>query len=143
MAWNFEEAVAWYRSQGAPREQSAVIGLLRELQQAENGISQARLGQIAEAYAVKEGFLLAFIRRIPGLRLAQGHCLELCAGPNCPMRAKLAEFVEKTYGKEPRGFTVRQVPCMRLCGKGPNIRWDGTVYHQADEALIRKLTEHI
>jgi hypothetical protein len=30
---------------------------------------------------------------------------------------------------------------MRLCGKGPNIRWDGTLYHGADEALLKMLLE--
>ena len=141
MDWNLEETVAWYRRQGAPGDQNAVIQLLRELQQQCGGISQAHLTQIAESYGVKEGFLLAFIRRIPGLRLSETHVLELCAGPNCPKRAPLAEFVEKTYGKQPAGFTVKLVPCMRMCGKGPNLRWDGTVYNQADEKLIRSLVE--
>lgn len=141
MDWNLEETVAWYRRQGAPGDQNAVIQLLREIQQQCGGISQAQLTQIAESYGVKEGFLLAFIRRIPGLRLSETHVLELCAGPNCPKRAPLAEFVEKTYGKQPAGFTVKLVPCMRMCGKGPNLRWDGKVYNQADEKLIRSLVE--
>jgi NADH:ubiquinone oxidoreductase subunit E len=141
MQWNLEETIHWYRRQGAPGDQNAVIQLLREIQQACGGISQAQLAQIAESYGVKEGFLLAFIRRIPGLRLSETHVLELCAGPNCPKRAPLAEFVEKTYGKQPAGFTVKQVPCMRMCGKGPNIRWDGKVYNQADEKLLRSLIE--
>lgn len=141
MDWNLEETVAWYRRQGAPGDQNAVIQLLREIQQQCGGISQAQLTQIAESYGVKEGFLLAFIRRIPGLRLSETHVLELCAGPNCPKRAPLAEFVEKTYGKQPAGFTVKLVPCMRMCGKGPNLRWDGKVYNQADEKLLRSLIE--
>ncbi len=141
MDWNLEETVAWYRRQGAPGDQNAVIQLLREIQQQCGGISQAQLTQIAESYGVKEGFLLAFIRRIPGLRLSETHVLELCAGPNCPKRAPLAEFVEKTYGKQPAGFTVKLVPCMRMCGKGPNLRWDGKVYNQADEKLLRSLVE--
>lgn len=141
MDWNLEETVAWYRRQGAPGDQNAVIQLLREIQQQCGGISQAQLTQIAESYGVKEGFLLAFIRRIPGLRLSETHVLELCAGPNCPKRAPLAEFVEKTYGKQPAGFTVKLVPCMRMCGKGPNIRWDGKIYNQADEKLLRSLIE--
>ena len=29
---------------------------------------------------------------------------------------------------------------MRMCGKGPNVKWDGQVYHQADEMLLRQLT---
>ena len=141
MDWNLEETVAWYRRQGAPGDQNAVIQLLREIQQQCGGISQAQLTRIAESYGVKEGFLLAFIRRIPGLRLSETHVLELCAGPNCPKRAPLAEFVEKTYGKQPSGFTVKLVPCMRMCGKGPNLRWDGKVYNQADEKLLRSLIE--
>ena len=42
--------------------------------------------------------------------------------------------------KQP-GLTVRTVPCMRQCGKGPNIRFDGRLYNGADEALIRSLLQ--
>lgn len=140
--WNLEEAVAYYQKQGAPGDQSALVSLLREVQ-SENGsgIPKGLLPEMARLLGVKESYLLAVIKRIPALRLADIHCLELCGGPNCSKRAKLADFVEKTYGKNPAGFTVRFVPCMRLCGKGPNIRWDGKVYHGADEALIRRLID--
>lgn len=141
MEWSLEEAIAHYARQGAPRDQAAVIGLLRETQRECGSITPAQLGQIGESYGVKEGFLLAFIRRIPGLLLSDTHVLELCGGPNCPKRAPLLAFVEQTYGKTPQGFTVRQVPCMRMCGKGPNIRWDGKLYHQADTQLLKKLIE--
>ena len=140
--WNLEEAVAYYKKQGAPADQSALVSLLREAQgENSNAMPKGLLLQIAEALDVKESYLLAVIRRIPGLRLADTHILELCGGPNCGKRAKLAEFVEKTYGTKPKGFEVRYVPCMRMCGKGPNIRWDGEIYHGADEALIRRLVE--
>ena len=139
--WNMEEAVAYYRRQGAPADQSALVSLLREVQ-SENGnaISSALLPELAQLLAVKESYLLALIKRIPSLRIADTHTLELCAGPNCSKRAALADFVEKTYGKKPVGFEVKHVPCMRQCGKGPNIRWDGELYNGADEALIRRLT---
>lgn len=142
MSWSMEEAAAYYKDQGAPGNSSAVISLLREVQQ-ENGGSIPRfaLAQLGAALGVKESFFLVLIRRIPSLRLGDNHCLELCAGPNCPKRANLAAFVEKTYGPKPEKFTWRCVPCMRMCGKGPNIRWDGTVYHQADEELLRRLIE--
>lgn len=140
MAWNFEEAVDYYVRLGAPGDQTAVIGLLREIQQ-ENGGSIPRylLNQAAERLGVKEGFFLAFVKRIPSLRLSDTHCLELCGGPNCSKRAALADFVEKTWGVRPKHFSVKYIPCMRLCAKGPNIRWDGKVYHKADEALLREL----
>lgn len=140
MDWNLEEAIAYYQKQGAPADQSTLISLLREVQQ-EQGLSPWILSTIAQSYGIKESLLLAIIRRIPSLRLDDTHCLELCAGPNCSRRGKLADFVEKTWGKNPQAFTVKYVPCMRLCGKGPNLRWDGKLYHQADEALIRKLVE--
>ena len=138
--WNLEEAVAYYRKQGAPNDQSALVSLLRELQDENGGgIPKGMLPEIAQLLATKESYLLAVIKRIPSLRIADTHILELCGGPNCSKRARLAEFVEKTYGSKPKGFEVRYVNCMRMCGKGPNIRWDGTLYNGADEALIRRL----
>ena len=38
MAWNLKEAVAYYKKQGAPGDQMALTGLLREVQE-ESGIS--------------------------------------------------------------------------------------------------------
>jgi len=139
MDWNLEEAIGYYRKQGAPRDQNALVNLLREIQQ-ETGrsIPKRMLGPIAEAYGVKESLLLALIRRYPSLRLGDTHTLELCAGPNCGKHAALAAAAEKLREK---GITVKFVPCMRLCGKGPNLKWDGTLYHQADEALLKKLLQ--
>lgn len=138
--WNMEEAVAYYKQQGAPADQSALVSLLREAQRENGGgIPKGLLPGMAQLLGTKESYLLAVIKRIPSLRMADTHILELCGGPNCGKRARLAEFVEKTYGSKPKGFVIRYVNCMRMCGKGPNIRWDGTLYHGADEALIRRL----
>ena len=136
MNWNLEEAMDYYAAQGAPREQTALIALLREIQQEQGSVLPADLMRMAQRYQVKESLFLALIRRIPGLRLANTHVLEICCGPNCSRKADLASFAE-TLG----GVTVRQVPCMRQCGKGPNIRFDGTLYNGADEALIRRLLQ--
>ena len=139
MAWELKEALAYYRSQGAPGDQNALIALLREMQAEFDGIPQYLLQSAAEAYGIRETFLTALIRRIPSLRLADTHCLELCGGPNCGKHTELASFAEKYKEKSQEKVTVKYVPCMRMCGKGPNIRWDGMLYHQADEALLRKL----
>ena len=141
MEWNLAEAVEYYRRQGAPGDQSAVIALLREIQRENGGtIPKNLLLEAADLLGTKEGLLLALVRRIPSLRLSDGHLLEVCAGKTCPKRADLAGYLERTYGNTP-GLTIKYVPCMRLCGKGPNIRWDGKLYHQADAALIRKLVD--
>ena len=142
MDWDWKEAAAYYKKQGAPADQSALIALLREAQQENGGsIPKVLLTDLAKELGTKEALFLALIRRIPSLRLSDSHCLELCGGVNCSKRAALAEFVEKTYGSKPKNFTVKIVPCMRQCGKGPNIRFDGTVYNRADEKLIRSLAE--
>ena len=136
MAWDLDEAMEYYARQGARSDQSAVIALLKEIQQENGCISPLDLAQMAQRYKVKEGLFLALIKRIPGLRLGQTHVLEICGGPNCSKRAKLAAF-----GETLTGVTVKSVPCMRQCGKGPNIRFDGKLYNGADEALIRRLLE--
>ena len=139
MSWNFEEALDYYRRQGAASDQNTLIALLKEIQGELGAIPVDVPAKIAEAYGLREPLVLALIRRIPSLRLSGGHCLELCAGPNCGKAASLADYAEQIA---PKGVTVRRVGCMRLCGKGPNLRWDGKVYHQADRALIRRLMEH-
>lgn len=137
MDWDLEEAIGYYQKQGAPGDQSALLSLLREIQQENGGIPRHALKRMAQVYNVKEGLFLALIRRIPSLRLSDTHLLEVCAGPNCSRRGNLAAEAE-ALAKWP-GITVKMVPCMRQCGKGPNIRWDGQLYSRADEALLRRL----
>lgn len=142
MNWNLEEAISYYKRQGAPGDQNALVNLLREVQRESGGsIPRSALPEIAAGLGTKESLLLALVRRYPSLRLADTHTLELCGGPNCGRRAALAAFVEKTWGAKPSRFTVKQVPCMRMCGKGPNIKWDGRLFHNADEALLRRLID--
>ena len=134
-----DEILEYYRRQGAPSDQTAVIGLLRELQSLYGGsIPQWVPDVVAEKLGTKPGLLLALIRRIPSLRLGQGHLLELCAGPNCGKHAHLLSLAEE-LAKGRSDVTVKTVPCQRLCGKGPKIRYDGVLHHKADEALIRDL----
>lgn len=145
MSWNFEEALDYYRSQGAPSDQNALKNLLSEIQQEHFGSIPAWvLPRIAAAYGIKETFLTAVIRRYPSLRLETAtHLLELCGGSCCTKRGHLLDFVEKTYGKHPADFTLKVTPCMHMCGQGPMLRWDGEIHCGADEALIRSLVEGI
>lgn len=141
MEWNLEEALEYYKKQGAPTDQTACVNLLKEIQQEQGGIPGWMISRAAAAWNTKESFLLALVRRMPSLRLLGQHTLEICSGPNCGKRTEIADFVEKTYGKTPKDFTFRFCNCMRQCAKGPNIRWDGKVYNQATPELIQKLIE--
>lgn len=140
MAWDMKEAAAYYKKQGAPGDQNALVSLLREVQEEFGSIPGNLLPELGALLGVKESFLLALIRRQPRLRLADTHVLELCAGPNCGKRTKLTALAEQLCaGKS--GVTLKFVPCMRMCGKGPNLRWDGVLHNGAEEALLRKLLE--
>ena len=142
--WTLEEALAYYRRQGAPGEQGALVALLREVQEERGGaLPAADLAEIAAALSLRDTFLSAIIRRYPGLRTEEApHRLELCGGPRCSGRgaARLAAFVEETYGVRPGGvsasgrFTYRITGCMKNCPNGPSlfpIVILGPVYHTA------------
>ena len=140
MSWDLNEAISYYRGQGAPGDQNALRNLLAEVQAESGGtIPGYLLPQIAQGLGVKESFLAAVIRRVPSLRLKDSHLLEICAGSNCSHRGQLAQIVERYRGR----VKVKLVPCMRQCGKGPNLRLDGKLYNGADEALLEKIMSEI
>ena len=136
--FDLQEAVAYYKKQGAPADQTALVGLLKELQAEFGGIDPAHITQAAELLGTKESLLLALVRRMPSLRLTDRHVLELCAGPNCGKAVELAALAEKLCAEKP-GVTLRFRGCMRQCGKGPNLKWDGQIYNRADAELLKKL----
>ena len=144
MNWNLDEAIAYYKKQGAPGDQTALTSLLREIQ-SENGgsIPAHTLDVVAEALAIKVSLLQALIKRIPSLRLENTYILSLCAGPNCGKHKALAAYAEKLQKESGGKFKVQYSSCMRMCGKGPNIKWCGVIYHQANEALLKKLVSEL
>lgn len=139
MEWNLSEAVEYYKKQGAPGDQTALVELLQEIQDEHGGgIPRAVLAETAEGLGTKASFLEAVVRRFPRLRLSDVHTLELCAGPNCGKHRTLAACAERLCA-EKNNVTLKFVPCMRMCGKGPNLKWDGAVYNGATEELLRRL----
>ena len=142
MSWNMEEAVCYYKKQGAPGDQTALVSLLTEVQQEYGGaIPASVLPALVEGLGTKENYLLALIRRMPRLRLSDRHVIELCAGPNCGKYTKLLETAQKIAKDSGGKIEVKTVPCMRMCGKGPNVKWDGMLHHGATEVLLRQLAE--
>lgn len=139
MSPNLKETLEYYQHQGAPSDQTALISLLTEIQQEHGGAIPAYLlTDIAGFYGIKESLLAALIRRIPRLRLSNHHLLELCAGPNCGKAAALAAHAEHLCKQHPN-VTLKFVPCMRMCAKGPNLRWNGMLYHHVETDLLDQL----
>ena len=132
-----KEILDYYRRQGAPSDQTALVGLLKELQQTYGAVPKWAVGEIAEEYKVKESFILAVVKRIPSLRLQDTHLLQLCAGPNCGKHTALAAEAEKLC--KLKGVELKYMGCQRMCGKGPNIKFDGKLYHKATVELLQEL----
>lgn len=144
MSQSLDEIVAYYKRQGAPGDQTALIAMLKELQQECGGsLSAGVVRAAAQSCGVRESFLLAVIKRIPSLRLGEGHLLELCGGPNCGKHRALAACAEQLCAASQGKVTLKFMPCMRMCGKGPNLRWDGVLHHGADEGLLRDLFSRV
>ena len=140
MAWSPEEAVQYYKKQGAPADQSALISLLKEIQSESGGsIPAAALEAAAAALGIKSSMLYALVKRIPSLRLGDKHTLLMCSGPNCSKAAALAQKAEALCLLHKGKVELRFVPCMRMCGKGPNIKWDGVIHHETSEEFLEKL----
>lgn len=132
-----EQLLAYYKNQGAPADQTALVNLLKELQQIHGAVPRWAVQRSAQYFGLKESFLLAIIKRIPSLRLEDTHLLELCAGANCGKHTKLAETAGKLC--KLKGVSFRYMGCQRMCGKGPNLRYDGKLYHRADKQLLETL----
>ena len=139
------EMIEYYRGQGAPQDQQMLIALLREAQEADDGLLlQNTMEAIAKAYGLKSTMLQALVRLVPDLRMeSAAHRLEVCG--TCRAGAKLREDIERIYGvrsggcSEKGGFVYRVTPCMKNCRNGPSIRWDGRLHSHADMKLIRAL----
>ena len=74
------------------------------------------------------------------------HSLTVCQGPSCSRRRELLDFLSSEYGVEPggvaaAGFRLQTGGCMKNCGKGPCVRWDGTVYTGMTPEFLRALIE--
>ena len=132
-----KEMLDYYRRQGAPGDQTALVNLLKELQQTYGAVPKWAVAEIGESYKIKESFILAVVKRIPSLRLQDTHLLEVCAGPNCGKHAGLAAEAEKLC--KLKGVGLKYMGCQRTCGKGPNIKFDGKLYHKATPELLQEL----
>ncbi len=134
--WKIEEAIAYYRRQGAPGDQTALINLLKEIQAEHNDVlNHQDVEKVAQVLEVKESFLMAIIKRFPSLKFQDVHCLEVCKGEMCSRKTNLKAILNNL----PSNVELKGVGCMRMCAKGPNVRYDGKVYNYADEVLIKKL----
>ena len=132
-----KDLLDYYKRQGAPGDQTALVNLLREVQAEHGAVPKWAVTEIAEGYGIKESFILAVVKRIPSLRLQDTHLLQLCAGPNCGKATQLAAEAEKLC--KLKGVTLKYMGCQRMCGKGPNVRYDGKLYHKATPELLREL----
>ena len=143
-----QEIIEAYRARGAARDQNELVQLLREAQAVYGGVlPQTALDDIAAALGLKRTFLDAVLKRYPSIKTeAVRHSLTVCQGPSCGRRRELLDFLSRAYGVEPggvaaAGFRLQSGGCMKNCGRGPCVRWDGTVYTGMTPESLRALIE--
>ena len=147
--WDLSEAIEYYAGQNAPADQNALVELLKEIQDECGGVVPSyALVEVCRSYDIKKTFLDAIIKAYPSIRTEDApHLLQLCSGERCAKRgcSELVSFVEKTYDVEngkvsaTGGFLFKVTGCMKNCTAGPNIKWDGKLYQQADINLLKTL----
>ena len=64
MEWDLEEALEYYRRQGAPGDQNALIALLKEIQRENGSIPAAAPAKIAAFYGIREALVQALKAKI-------------------------------------------------------------------------------
>ena len=144
MQWDFDEALRFYRSQGASNDQNELVNFLKEIGSNCGGkIPMHIVGKIAEEYNLKESFILAIIKRIPNLNLENTHCLEICSGPVCSKNKVFQSAISKLEDKRPKNLEIKFTQCMHMCKLGPNIKLDGKVYNHMDEKSLNELLEKL
>ncbi len=150
-SWDLKEAIVYFKRQGAPQNQSALVELLREVQQESGGVLPIQsLTVIAQEYGIKPSLLSALIKRYPSLYSEEvPHRLEVCGDKRCQRQdcARLHAFIEREFGvksgqvSREGGFSYRVTGCMKNCGKGPSLKWDGKLYPFADDELVLRLVQ--
>ncbi len=139
MSWHLKEALSYYKTLGAPQEQSVLLSLLHEVQDHYDGAIPVQVvTKIAHKYELKESYLLALISRFSNLHLQNSQCLEICGSKKCKRSMDLQKFVEQNYGADPN-ISIKVTGCMHSCGTGPNIRWNGKLYSQVTEESLCQL----
>ena len=144
MQWDFNEALEFYKSQGANSDQNELINFLKEIGSNCGGKIPVHLvGRIAEEYKLKENFILAIIKRIPNLNLENVHCMEVCSGAVCGKNKAFQSVISALQDNKPQNLEIKFTQCMHMCKFGPNIKLDGKVYNHMDENILKELLENI
>lgn len=134
MKESLQEIALYYKNQGAPSDQSALLSCLREAQQACGGMLDADAQQeIGAALGVKPTYLQAVAKRISDLKLSgASHTLTVCQGVNCSREGKsIHRYLEDELGARPGKtflggkWMYQTVGCQRACRTSPNVRVDG------------------
>lgn len=145
-----QEIALYYKNQGAPSDQSALLSCLREAQQTCGGMLDAQAQQIiAQTLGVKPTYLQAVAKRISDLKLSGAkHTLTVCKGPNCSKKGTaLHRYLEDELGAKPGQtflggkWMYQTAGCQRACRTSPNVRVDGQLMIDMTLETLKKILE--
>lgn len=144
-----DEILRYYSSREDKKEQSVVLEMLYELQDAHGSIPPWLREQAARTAGVNNSFIGILIRMSPRLKEAPcGHEILLCTGERCGRKGNLdilwnlkkALKIGKNGISQDGKFWLRTQNCLKHCGDAPNLMIDGVRYSGLTE---EKLMERI
>lgn len=145
-----QEIAQFYKGQGAPGDQAALLSCLREAQAACGGMldgaAQAEIGQVL---GVKPSYLQAVAKCISDLKLSgAAHTLTVCQGQNCTRRgAEIRRYLEAELGARPGKtfldgkWLYQTAGCQRACRTSPNVRVDGRLITGVTVEKLKELLQ--
>ncbi|MEW6556545.1 MAG: NADH-quinone oxidoreductase subunit NuoE [Elusimicrobiota bacterium] len=128
-----------------------VLGILEDLQQEFNYLSEEHLRLISEKFKVPLSriYSLATFYKAFSLKPKGKHIILVCLGTACHVRGgpKIVETASRLLGIQPgettadKLFTLETVNCLGACALGPLMVIDGKYYGKMSSAKVNKIIE--
>ena len=151
MKKEMKKIIEHYKEEGAAKDQSLLVEMLREVQQLYGGcLKESTLKKIYEKLDLKRRDLKLEIKSTPDLCIGkEEHKLKICGGKKCMSSGneELRKYIKKTYhvkdgeASEKGGFSYKVCGCMKKCKDGPCVEWDGKVHTGMTPKKLEKLIE--
>ncbi len=130
-------------------DESALIGILQDIQQRENYLPQDTLRELARQMGVplSQVFGLATFYGAFSLKPRGKHLITVCLGTACHVRGsgRVVNRLESQLGVQvgettkDKQFTLQTVNCLGSCALGPIVVVDGVYHGQMTPKKVRAL----
>jgi NADH-quinone oxidoreductase subunit E len=132
-------------------DESALIGILQDLQKKEGYLPQDVLEELSRLMEVSlaQIYGLATFYKSFYLKPRGRHCVTVCMGTACHVRGarRVLDRTKRLIGIEPGGtspdlkFSLETVNCLGCCALGPMVVVDGEYHDHVSHSQVGKLLD--